>query len=58
VQDLDREVLATLAQDLLELLADHLSRPVMGIHDVVADFELDVLDLHLGDLEVLQVLFH
>jgi hypothetical protein len=37
---------------------------VVGIYDVVADFELDVnyFDFHfyffLGDLEVLQVLFH
>jgi len=32
----------------------------MGIYDVVADFEFDVNDfyLFLGDLEVLQVLFH
>jgi len=26
----------------------------MGIHDVVADFELDVRNLYLGDVEVLQ----
>ena len=34
----------------------------MGIYDVVADFEFDVNYFHyyffLGDLEVLQVLFH
>ena len=44
------------------LLANHLSRPVMGIYDVVADFELDVNYFYfyflLGDLEVLQLLFH
>jgi hypothetical protein len=54
VEDLDREVLAYLAEDVLLLLLDHLARPVMGIDDVVTDLEVDVLDLAL-DLEVLDV---
>jgi hypothetical protein len=30
----------------------------MRVYDVVADFELDVYDFYLSDLEVLQLLFH
>jgi hypothetical protein len=41
VQDLDREVLALLAEDLAGLLLEDLARPVMGVDDVVADVELD-----------------
>jgi hypothetical protein len=54
VEDLDREVLAYLAEDVLLLLLDHLAGPVMGVDHVIADLEVDVLDLAL-DLEVLDV---
>src|SRR4051812_37900343 len=54
MKDLDREVLAHLAQDVLLFLLDHLAGPVMGIDHVVTDLEIDVLDLTL-DLEVLDV---
>jgi len=56
VEDLDGEVLALLTEDLLGLLLEDLAGPVMGIDDVVADFELDALRLN-GDLEVLDLLF-
>jgi hypothetical protein len=55
VEDLDGEVLALLAEDLLLFLAEDLAGPVMRIDDVVADLELDRLDL--TDLEALQVVF-
>jgi hypothetical protein len=55
VEDLDREVLAHLAQDLLLLLLDDLTRTVVGIDDVVADLEGDALGLAL-DVEVLDLL--
>ena len=55
MKDLDREVLARLAEDLLVLLLDDLAGAVMGIDDVVTEFELDVLDFP-DDLEVLQEL--
>jgi hypothetical protein len=42
VEDLDRQVLATFSENFLELLAKHLACPVMRVHDVVADLELDV----------------
>ena len=45
VEDLDREVLALLAEDLLRFLLEDLAGPVMRVDDVVADLELDVLDL-------------
>ena len=45
VEDLDREVLALLAEDLLLLLLEDLAGAVVRIDDVVADLELDVLDL-------------
>jgi hypothetical protein len=54
VQDLDGEVLALLTEHLALLLLEDLARPVMGIDDVVAELELDVLDL--GGLEILQEL--
>jgi hypothetical protein len=47
VEDLDGEVLALLTEDLLVLLLDDLTRAVVGIDDVVAELELDVL--HLAD---------
>jgi hypothetical protein len=49
VEDLDRQILAALAEDLLLLLLDHLAGPVMGIDHMVADLEVDVLDLALDD---------
>jgi len=55
VKDLDGEVLALLAEDLLVLLLDDLAGAVMGIDDVVTEVELDVLDLS-DDLEILQQL--
>jgi hypothetical protein len=55
VQDLDREVLALLAEDLLLFLLEDLARPVMGVDDVVADLERDALGF--DRLEVLQLLF-
>jgi len=56
VEDLDREVLLLLAEDLLALLLEDLTGSVMRIDDVVADFEVDALRLN-GDLEVLNLLF-
>ena len=44
VQDLDREVLAPFSEDLHLLLLEHLAGAVVGIDDVVAELELDVLD--------------
>jgi hypothetical protein len=55
VKDLDREVLALLAEDLLVLLLDDLAGAVMGIDDVVTELELDVLDFP-DDLEVFEEL--
>jgi hypothetical protein len=55
VKDLDREVLARLAEDLLVLLLDDLAGAVMGIDDVVTELELDVLDFPY-DLEVFEEL--
>ena len=43
MKDLDREVLAHLAEDLLLLLLDDLPGPRMGVDDVVADHEVDAL---------------
>jgi hypothetical protein len=51
VKDLDREVLARLAQDLLRFLLDDLPGPVMGIDDVVTDREINALRF-AGDLQV------
>jgi hypothetical protein len=55
VKDLDGEVLALLAEDLLVRLLDDLAGAVMRIDDVVTELELDVLDL-ANDLEVLEKL--
>jgi hypothetical protein len=41
VEDLDRQVLALLAEDLACFLLEDLARTVVGIDDVVADVELD-----------------
>jgi hypothetical protein len=54
VKDLDGQILATLAEDLLLLLLDNLACPMMGIDDVVTDFEIDVDELAL-DLEILDL---
>jgi hypothetical protein len=56
VQDLDGEVLAPLAEDLLVLLLEDLAGAVMRVYDVVADLEVEAFDL-TADLEVLQVVF-
>jgi hypothetical protein len=52
VEDLDREVLTLLAEDLLLLLLQDLAGPVMRVDDVIADLVLDLLRLP-RDLEVL-----
>jgi len=57
VQDLDRQILATLAEYFLRLLAQDLAGAVMGIYDVVPYLEFDERN-RLGSLEILfQVLF-
>jgi hypothetical protein len=45
VEDLDREVLADLTQDVLVLLLDDLAGAVVRIDDRVADLEVDALRL-------------
>jgi hypothetical protein len=52
VQDLDRQVLTLLAEDLLLLLLQDLSGPVMRVDDLITDLVLDLLRLP-RDLEVL-----
>jgi hypothetical protein len=54
VEDLDREVLALLAEDVLLFLLDDLAGPVMRVHDVVAHGEVDALDL-AADVEVFEL---
>jgi hypothetical protein len=56
VEDLDGQILAALAEDLLVLLLDDLSGAVMRIDDVVADREVDALRLSL-ELEILDLLY-
>jgi hypothetical protein len=56
VEDLDREVLALLTEDLLLCLLENLAGTVMWVDDVVAELELDVLGL-TRDLEVLEQCF-
>jgi hypothetical protein len=51
VEDLDRQVLAGLPEDLLLLLLEDLAGAVVRIDDVVADLEVDALGL--DDLQVL-----
>ncbi len=46
VEDLDRQVLTTLPEDVLHLLLEHLARPVVRIDDAVADLELDPRQRH------------
>jgi hypothetical protein len=55
VEDLDREVLALLAEDVLLFLLDDLTRAVVRVDDVVADFEIDALDL-AADVEVFELI--
>ncbi len=57
VEDLDREVLAALAEHLFLLLAQDPSGPMMRIDDAVANFELDIRE-RLYALKIIQVLFH
>jgi hypothetical protein len=52
VKDLDGQILACGAEHLHILLAQNLARAVVGIYDVVAELELDALDL-AGRLELL-----
>jgi hypothetical protein len=52
VEDLDREILATFAEHLHVLLLEDLAGAVVGVDDVVAQLELDALDLG-GGVEVL-----
>jgi hypothetical protein len=54
VEDLDRQVLALLPEDLLLLLLEDLAGPVMRVNDVVTDLEVDALGL---DDKVLDLLF-
>jgi hypothetical protein len=56
VEDLDRQVLPTLPEYILLLLANHFARAVMRIHHTVTHLELDVRKRF--DLKVLQVLFY
>jgi hypothetical protein len=51
VKNLDRQVLALLAEDVLLFLLDDLPSPVMRVDDVVANGEVDALDL-TADVEV------
>jgi hypothetical protein len=55
VEDLDRQVLTHLTEDVLVLLLDDLAGPMMGVDHVVADFEVDALDL-ANELENLDVI--
>jgi hypothetical protein len=55
VEDLDREVLALLAEDVLLFLLDDLTGAVMRVHDVVAHGEVDALDL-TADVEVFELI--
>jgi hypothetical protein len=55
VEDLDREVLALLAEDVLLFLLDDLTGTVMRVYDVVADGEVDALDL-AADVKVFELL--
>jgi hypothetical protein len=50
VEDLDRQVLALLAEELLALLTENHAGPVVRIHDVVANVE--VLALQQFDVEI------
>jgi hypothetical protein len=54
VQDLDREVLALLAEQLLLLFLEDLARSVVRVDDLVADLELDRRGLRL-EIEVVEL---
>jgi len=43
--DLDGQILATLAENLLLLLLDYLARTVMWVDDRVANLEVDLFEL-------------
>ena len=45
--DLDREVLALLAEDLLDLLGDDLTGTVVRVDDRITNLEVDFLDYEL-----------
>jgi hypothetical protein len=55
VEDLDRQVLALLAEDLLLLLLEDLPGTVVRVDDLVTDLVIDVRRLAL-DIEVLDAL--
>ena len=55
VENLNGQVLALLAEHLLDLLLLDLAGPVMGVHDVIADLVVDMRRL-TRDLKVLAVL--
>jgi hypothetical protein len=55
MKDLDREILALLAEDVLLFLLDDLTGAVMRVHDVVADGKVDALDL-AADVEVFELI--
>jgi hypothetical protein len=55
VEDLDGQILAALAEDLLVLLLDYLSGAVVRVDDIVTDREVNALRLSL-ELEVLDLL--
>jgi hypothetical protein len=56
VEDLDRQILAALAEDLLALLAQDSAGAVMRVYDAIADLELNVL--RYGDRrQLIQLLF-
>jgi hypothetical protein len=54
MKDLDGEVLADLAENVLLFLLDYLAGPMMRVDHVVADLEVDVDNLAL-DLEVVDI---
>jgi hypothetical protein len=54
VEDLDRQVLLGLAEDVLGLLLDDRAGAMMGVDDGVADLEVDALGLDA--LQVVQQL--
>jgi hypothetical protein len=55
VEDLDRQVLALLAEDLLLLLLEDLPGSMMRVDDLVTDLVIDVRRLAL-DVEILDAL--
>jgi hypothetical protein len=53
VEDLDRQVLTLLTEDLASLLLEDLARAVVRVDDVVADVELDYCDFDFKVLDLL-----